>query len=113
MSKYFQEDEVTRISFEDGSWVDVKQELTQADMDYITNKLMHAQGTVLAGKGENKADIQMDFGRQALLERAIVAWSFDVPVTPEHISALRLKYRSKVLAEASRLQSEAQQFSKN
>ena len=112
MSKYFQENETIRVPFEDNQWVDLKQELTQADEDYISNKMMRAEGMAASVK-ETKAEIVMDFGKQALLERSIVAWSFDVPVTPENISSLRKKYRVKVLQEADRLQNEAQEFSKN
>ena len=112
MSKYFQENETNRISFEDGSWIDLKQELTQADEDYITNQMMHAQGVATSAK-ETKAEISMDFGKMALLERSIVAWSFDLPVTPGNISKLRAVYRSKVLIEADLLQKQAKEFSKN
>ena len=112
MSKYFQENETIRITFDDTNWVDLKQELTQADEDYIANKMMHAQGIATSVK-ETKAELVMDFGKMALLERSIVAWSFEVPVTPENISKLRAAYRSKVLTEADLLQKQAKEAIKN
>ena len=110
MSRFFLGAETARIDFPDGEFVDVKEELTQADQDYVLNQMAHAEAV------GNKAQVSMSLGRLALLERAIVAWSFhddagqSVSVTKENISSLRLKYRSKILEEVNRLNESALQF---
>ena len=116
MSKFFINGETSRVSFEDGEWVDVKQEFSQADLDYITTKMMQAKVTTDGKKPET--DLSLTFGKQATLERGIQAWSFAdgetaIPVNPDNISNLRNKYRQKVLAEIDRLNSEAGSFAKN
>lgn len=113
MSKFFVGNETTRVTFPDGEWVDVKEEMTQADQDYILNHMARAEN--LSGK----ASFSMSLGRMAMLERGIVAWSFTengapVPVTKENISNLRNKYRSKVLETINSLAESAGKFiSKN
>lgn len=117
MGKFFSTGETFRVTFPDGEFVDIKQEFSQADLDYITSKMMQTKVST-DGKSKPEAEVAMVFGKQATLERAIVAWSFQeegkpVPVTPDNISNLRMKYRTKVLAEIDRLASEAGEFSKN
>ncbi len=112
MSKFFIEQEVTRVSFPDGEWADIKSEFTQEDLDFITNTMMT---TKYDGK---QPEVSMSFGKQATLERAIVAWSFKdgdkpIPVTPENVSNLRSKYRWLLLKEIDRLNKESGEFLKN
>lgn len=107
MSKYFiDESDLFRVSFDDGEWVDIKKELTQKDQDYILN-------TMAKAKGKNP-ELELNLGRQTLLEVSVKAWSFrdggPIPVTPENLSNLKNKYRSRVLAEIDRLNSEASSF---
>lgn len=115
MGKYFIEDtEIFRVKFDDEQWVDIKQELSQADNDYIISKMVRAS-SIQDGTAP-KADIEMNLGRQSLLERSIVAWSFAdesgvvAPITPENISNLKGKYRSRVLKEIDRLNKGASGF---
>jgi len=108
MSEHFYESEKVRIDFPDGNWVEVKQELTQADQDYILNQM---------AKGKENT-IQMELGQLPLLERSILDWSFQkesqkVPINRENISRLRVRYRTKLLIEIDRLNREALQFVKN
>lgn len=112
MGKYFLDKESVKISFPDGEWVAVKEELTQEDQDYILTEMAQAQ---TKGK-DNKA--QFSLGSLSLLERSIVDWSFEengqkVPVTRDNVSRLRRRYREKTLAEINRLNISAIQFSKN
>ncbi len=117
MGKYFSSGETVRVSFPDGEFVDIKEEFSQADLDFIMSKMMQAR--VKTADGEKPgADIEMSFGKQATLERAIVSWSFveegkPVPVTPDNISNLRTKYRTKVLTEIDRLSTASGEFAKN
>ena len=122
MSKFFQSGETVKVSFPDGESIDVKEELSQADTDYIMSKMMQSKIVTKYEEGTPKAkpttEISMQFGKQATLERAIVSWSFledgkPVPVTPENISNLRSKYRTKVLAEIDRLSALSEAFAKN
>ncbi len=110
MGKYFLGSETVRVTFEDSQWIDIKEELSQEDSDFIMNAMAKAE----AG-AETK--VEFNLGRLALLERSVVAWSFaedkPVPVTRENISNLRVKYRAKVLSEIDRLNKEASEFSKN
>ncbi len=112
MGSFFLDGEVVRVSFADGQWVDLKEELTQEDSDYIINAMTQ---TVVG----SEAKVEIKLGRVALLERSIVAWSFKddkgipYPITKESISKLRVKYRNKVLSEVDRLNREADEFSKN
>lgn len=115
MSKYFSGNETRRINFPDGQWVDVKEELTQEDSDYILSQLAKTSIT----EGKKTPDIEISLGKLALLERSIVAWSFaddsgqPVPVTRDNISRLRRRYRSVILPEVDKLNQEADSFSKN
>lgn len=115
MSKFFIGSETVKVSFDDGEWVEIKQEFTQSDKDYISTQMMQ---TKIDLGSKKQAELEMKIGKQATLERAIVAWSFvedgqSVPVTPENISNLRNKYRAKVLSEIDRLDAEAGAFAKN
>ncbi len=111
MGKYFLETETVRVTFEDGQWVDVKQELTQEDSDYILTQMTKTT----PGKS---TQIDIRLGRLPLLERSIVVWSFvddagnPVPVNSENISRLRNKYRILVLQKVDELNRESQAFSK-
>ncbi len=112
MGKYFLGNETVRVSFEDGQWVDIKEELSQEDSDFIMNAMAKAE----AG-AETK--VEFNLGRLALLEKSIVSWSFKddkdnlVSVSRENISNLRVKYRTKVLSEIDRLNQSASEFAKN
>ena len=97
MGEFFLDGERIRVTFDDGQWVEIKEELTQADQDYILDHL--AKGET-AGKDTR---FVLSLGRMAMLERSVVAWSFPAPVTADNISRLRLRYRQKVLAEVNRL----------
>lgn len=118
MGKFFLNGETHRIEFPDGEWVDIKPEFSQADLDYITAKMMQARVAVESGK-KPETQVDMVFGRQATLERGVLAWSFKddagqpVSLTSENLCNLRSRYRSQVLAEIDRLNSEAASFSKN
>ena len=102
MGEFFLDSEVVRVCFQDDNWVDVKEELTQADQDYIMGQMV---------KGEV---IKPELGRIPLLERSIVAWSFPEPVNRENIIRLRVRYRVKLLNEINRLNEQALEFvSKN
>ncbi len=117
MGKYFGS-EPFRVEFPDGQWCEVKSEFSQADLDYITTKMMQAKVST-DGKEKPETDIALVFGKQATLERAITAWSFQdeqgkaIPITPDNISDLRYKYRFILLKEIDRLNQEAGQFLKN
>ena len=109
MGKHFIRAETFRVTFPDGEWCDIKQEFTQADVDYIANKMM---GANVSANGKMETNVSVNFGKQATLERAIIAWSFveddkPVPVTSENISNLRTRYRIQLLAEIERLTTEA------
>ncbi len=110
MGKYFLGNETVRVTFEDGQWVDIKEELSQEDSDYIMNAMAKAE----AGTATK---VEFNLGRLALLERSIISWSFaedkPIPVSRENISNLRVKYRAKVLSEIDRLNQAASEFAKN
>ena len=107
MSKYFIERETIRVPFEDGQWADLKEEMSQADSDYVMNQMAKT-------KADNgKAEISIDLGRLALMERMVVAWSFDAPVNKDNLSNLRTKYRTLILAKINELTTKASEFSKN
>lgn len=115
MGKFFQEAETCRIDFPDGEWVDIKEELSQEDQDYILNQMAEAA----TEEDEGKTKVTLMLGRLAMLERSIVAWSFSVdgqpvPVSRDNINRLRVKYRQKVLDTANDLYEAAGEFtSKN
>lgn len=107
MSKYFiNENDLYRVTFDDGEWVDIKKELTQKDQDNILNTMAKTKG--------KDAELELNLGRQTLLEVSVKAWSFcdgaPIPVTPDNLSNLKVKYRSKVLNEIDRLNKEASSF---
>ena len=109
MGEFFSDSEKFRIDFPDGQWVDVKEELSQKDQDYIMSQMAKTEGE---GTGL-RPDIQL--GQLPLLERSVIAWSFTedgqaVPINRDTISKLRVKYRSKVLQEVNRLNLQAADF---
>lgn len=73
-----------------GEWVEVKAVLSRGDEVAIQKRLM--AGTKF--KAQNIDDMEFDAGalmervQFATLEVALVAWSFDAPVTPENIRLL-------------------------
>ena len=108
MGEFFWDSESVRIDFPDGNWIDVKPELLQDDQDYI-------MGCMVQTDENGKQILKAEKGRIPLLERSILDWSFTdgkgkVPITRDTISRLRLKYRSKVLIEVNRLNTEALEF---
>ena len=114
MGKYFLEDEKVRVNFDDGEWVDIKEELTQADQDYILNQMTFAE------QGNNGTKMEIKLGQLSLLERSIVDWSFletngnKIPINSDNISRLRKRYRNKILQEINNLNEKAESFaSKN
>ncbi len=106
MGEHFLSGEKVRVEFPDQSWIDVNEELSQADQDYIMNQM--ARADVTGGKQK----VEISIGQLALLERAIVAWSFPEPVNRENISNLRGRYRLKVLLEVDRLNGAALEWSR-
>ncbi len=104
MGEFFADSERVRVDFPDGQWVEIKEELSQGDQDYLLDQMAHAES------GGKDTKITFSLGKLALLERSIVAWSFPDLVNKENISRLRLKYRAKVLAEVNRLNEEAGEF---
>ena len=105
MGEFFLDSEQVRVEFPDGNWVAVKEELTQEDQDYLLNAMAQT-------KGGMNPEITFSLGRLALLERAVIAWSFSQPVNRENLSRLRRKYREKVLNEIDRLNAEAEEYLK-
>jgi hypothetical protein len=88
------------VEFPDGECIEVKQELDQEDQDAIA-------GAMLKLKGK---DIEMQVGRLILLERMVVAWSFDAPINKSTLSKLRRKYREPVLEKINDLNSAAFEY---
>ncbi len=117
MGKFFLDNETERVTFEDGQWVDIKQELTQADSDYIMSQMAKGQTFPMDDKSAPRLDLNL--GRLPLLERSIIAWSFTddsgkpVSINIENISHLRSKYRTVILERVDSLNTEARRFSKN
>jgi hypothetical protein len=102
MSQFFIEAETVRVDYPDGNWIDVKEELSQEDQDYIMGRMVSVRGS--KGKGKDaQSDIEFKVGRMALLERAVAKWSFDKPVNADNISRLRNRYREMVLAKIDEL----------
>ena len=104
MGEFFLDSEKVRVNFPDKNWVDIKQELTQEDQDYILTQMARAEA------GNGKSRVVMNLGRLALLERSVTSWSFTELVNRENLSRLRMKYRVKVLQEIDRLSTEAEEF---
>ncbi len=111
MGKYFLGQELIRVTFPDGEWCDIKEELPQGDIDYILTQMASARAV---GK---EAQIELNLGKMALLERSVMAWSFaednkPVPVNRENISNLRERYRVKILEEIDRRDTANQEWTK-
>jgi hypothetical protein len=101
----FQGNETVRVDFPDGEWVDVKEELSQADQDFITNSMI---SVTTEGKSAN---VSTNLGKLALLERAVVKWSFPDMLNRENLSILKRKYRVPLLQKIDELNSD--EFIKN
>ena len=83
------------LTFPDDAWCDLKPELSQEDSDYVLSKMV-----TIIGK---EASINVLLGKLPAMERYIVAWSFDVPITRENISNLQSKYRNMINAKIDEL----------
>jgi Zn finger protein HypA/HybF involved in hydrogenase expression len=107
MGKFFQENETVRVEFPDGEYVEIKEELSQDDQDYITSHMASIEDDDKKNGSKNdvpkKDKVTLRIGRLTLLERSIVNWSFkdakgeSVPINRDNVSRLRVKYRVKVL----------------
>lgn len=96
------EQKTKRIEFEDGDWIDIKENRNYGDT-------VHAQRAAAIRRISNKGDEKSDDGGSfdfdvvsfnlALLERMIVAWSDDEPVNKETIQELPNDVVQKVLGE--------------
>ena len=100
MSEFFLDSEVVRVGFPDEQWIDIKEELTQADQDAVTNAMVKMHGS----------EMEMTIGRTILLQRMVVAWSFPEPVNAENLSRLRRKYREPTLVKIDELNSQAYNY---
>ena len=110
MNKYTSIGETTRLTFPDGEWVDLKTEATQEDKDYIVSKMINYS----SGLDGKNGKLEMGIAKLALMERWIVAWSFEaLELTHENISGLKVKYRTLILERIDQLDSQADTFSKN
>ncbi len=102
MSEHFLEGETVRVDYPDGAWIDIVEEFTQEDNDYITGKMVNIRGQ--KGKGKDaKTDMEFKIGRMAVLERAVRKWSFPEPINPDTLSRLRIRYREPLLAKIDEL----------
>ena len=97
MSVHFLEGETERVECPDGEWIEIKQELSQDDQDFIMGRM------VTVGGGKGKSDVQFKVGRMATLERAVVKWSFPEPINADTLSRLRGRYREMILAKIDEL----------
>ena len=110
MGKYTSDGETSRLKFPDGQWVDLKTEQTQEDRDFIVSNMVK----ISAQTDGKDSRLEMHVAKLDLMERAIVAWSFEgLALTRENISSLKRKYRELILVEIDRLDKESQTFSKN
>ena len=100
MSEFFLDSEVVRVGFPDEQWIDIKEELTQADQDAVTNAMVKMHGS----------EMEMTIGRTILLERMVVAWSFPEPVNAENLSRLRRKYREPTLVKIDEVNTQAYSY---
>lgn len=66
--------ETKRVEFEDGEWAEVRTRLNVGDNEYIEVKRLDRGG------GQSPQLAMID-----LMDRIIVSWSYDVPVSPEAI----------------------------
>lgn len=107
MGKEFLDSETFRVEFPDKNWVDIKEEMTQEDQDFIITEMAQTDGE------------GFKLGRLSLMERSITDWSFQngdgrVAINRDNISRLRLKYRNQILTEIDRLSTESMEWaSKN
>lgn len=133
MGKFFIDaSDTVRIDFPDKEWVIIKEELTQADQDYLNKQMVGVKATQIvkqvaaaAAKGDSKPDIEInendlgfDTGRTNLLVRGIIDWSFvddhdnKVPINAQTCSTLRLKYRQVILDKLDEQMAVARKFEK-
>lgn len=90
MSLFLIEGEVKRVEFPDGQWVEIREELTQAEAEYINED---------ASKGKVR-----------LFEKSVKAWSFPIPVSWDNFDKLRMKYRAGILKAMDTVYEEAMGF---
>ncbi len=113
-SAFTYKDEVERIEFEDGEWVDIKRELSAGDEEAISNEILRIRLKPQAfGKGgpakkEDIEEVSLKVGSIITVYRAIVAWSFkdrdgkDAPVTMTNVASLKRPIFNRLLEEVGR-----------
>ena len=97
---FFNKGETVRIDFPDGEWVDVKEELNQADQDYIMNSMAAVK----------EAAVSFNLGRLALLERSVVAWSQPESINRDNLSNMKRQYREPVLTKIDELNAKPYEY---
>lgn len=89
-----------------GEWVEVREQLAQGDLARVQQRYLRrprldaAAGTP---QGTVEAELDIDAFHFALLEVAIVRWSFAEPVTPENMRRLDVESHEFLVARLNEL----------
>lgn len=108
-------EEVERISFEDGSWVDIKSQMSVGDWESLEKDVWNLQVQPSASNRAQrrqaaKDGVQVDTpikaswnpSNVALLKLNIVSWYWDRLVTLENIRRMHPYFASRIMEEIER-----------
>ncbi len=113
MEKYFVDSRTDKIDLEDDQWVSIKSQLSIADQDMLKRSLIEVEIDATPGlnrserrrrqkAGESNTSIKIRPSTIALLEVAIVDWSFvdndnnKLPITTEWIGRLKPEWANLI-----------------
>lgn len=102
-------DEIERIEFDDGAWVDIRRCLTVGERQAINKLSMRRKTRSVVDPKTRKADIQSDIEfddgawLQSFMEKIIVAWSDETPVRSETIMQMPERMVTRIREEFERL----------
>jgi hypothetical protein len=97
-------DEVNRIEFDDGEWVDIKQQMNYGDQQRLAASYVKA-GRKLRADEDTDLELDLEAGNLTLLLINIKAWSFKdsngkiAPINKETIGNLHPKVAERLLEE--------------
>jgi hypothetical protein len=117
MNKYFVEEDIHRLTFDDGEWVDLKKEMSAGDQEKLQTALFQLDTQGLTDNREGRRstkrqeNIKLNFRPSylPLLEINIQDWSFSngkegrIPLTRENIAKLKDPVASLIADEIDKL----------
>lgn len=108
MSHIVYEDELDRIEFDDGEWVDIKRRMSYGDDQALSAHYLKIRAKLEQLKPDVDVDLNIESGNIALLTLNIKAWSFKdkkdkpLPVNKTTIAMLDRDTSTRIVSEIAK-----------